>query len=43
MRGDSFKNDDLILAAATCTKVADLIKIGNKKAMALKPWFKIGD
>jgi hypothetical protein len=41
LRGDKFANGDLILAAATCTKLADLIKIGNKKASALKPWFNV--
>ena len=43
MRGEMFTNDDLSLAAATCTKMADIIKTGNKKAVALKPWFKIDD
>jgi len=43
MRGETFTNDDLSLAAATCTKMADIIKTGNKKAVALKPWFKIDD
>ena len=41
LRGDKFANGDLILAAATCTKIADLIKIGNKKVMALKAWFNV--
>ena len=39
--GTEYSDEDIKNAAATANSMLDLIKGGNKKAAALKAWFKL--
>ena len=41
MEGKAFTNDDVEKMSSLATKTVELIKESNKRAAALRPWFKV--
>jgi len=41
LEGKSYSNDDVSEMSRLATAAVDIIKAGNKKASALRPWFKV--